>query len=416
MTTAVGTNWAGNLAYSATEIARPTSVEELADVLRGASRVRALGTRHSFNRIADTHSTLVSVSALPSVADIFADQRLVRVSAGTRYGDLAAELQAGGWALPNLASLPHISVAGAVATGTHGSGDRVPSLAASVARVEFVTPDGDLHSLKRGDADFEGAVVSLGALGVMVAIDLDIVPSFEIAQTVFEGLPWDGVLADLDAVTALGYSTSMFTTWRDADVVDQLWMKARVDAGGTVPDEVLGARPAPQDRHPLPGVSAVNCTPQQGSAGPWLDRLPHFRMGFQPSNGEELQSEYLVPRRFAVEALGTLRSLAGRISPLLQVCEVRTVASDGLWLSSSYETDAVGLHFTWLPDQPGVEAFLPDLEAALAPFDARPHWGKLFVRRDVGRLYPRWSDFAALRERFDPRGVLRNDWMAELGL
>ena len=247
----------------------------------------------------------------------------------------------------------------------------MPSLAASVARVEFVTPDGELHALARGDADFEGAVVSLGALGVMVAIDLDIVPSFEIAQTVFEGLPWDGVLADLDAVTGLGYSTSMFTTWRDADVVDQLWMKARVDAGAAVPDEVLGARPAPVDRHPLPGVSAVNCTPQLGSAGPWLDRLPHFRMGFQPSNGEELQSEYLVPRRHAVDALGTLRSLAGRIAPLLQVCEVRTVAADALWLSSSYETDAVAMHFTWLPDQPGVEAFLPDLEAALAPF-ARP--------------------------------------------
>jgi xylitol oxidase len=279
-----------------------------------------------------------------------------------------------------------------------------------------MTPDGDLLALARGDEGFEGAVVSLGALGVMVAIDLDIVPSFQIAQTVYEGLPWDRVLADLGAVTGLGYSTSMFTTWRDADMVDQLWLKARADAATATPDDVLGARPAPVARHPLPGVSAVNCTPQLRSAGPWLDRLPHFRMGFQPSNGDELQTEYLVPRRHAVDALGTLRSLAGRIAPLLQVCEVRTVAEDGLWLSSSYETDAVALHFTWLPDQPGVEAFLPDLEAALAPFHARPHWGKLFHRRDVAGLYPRWSDFAALRERFDPRGVLRNDWLGELGL
>ncbi|HWI31094.1 MAG TPA: D-arabinono-1,4-lactone oxidase, partial [Microbacterium sp.] len=297
-----------------------------------------------------------------------------------------------------------------------GSGDRVGSLAASVAGVEFVTPAGSVHALRRGDDGFEGAVVSLGALGVMVTVDLDIVPSFDVAQTVFEGLPWDGVLADLAEVTGLGYSTSMFTTWRDPDVIDQLWVKARIDSPAPVPVDVLGAPRAAENRHPLPGVSAVNCTPQLGVPGRWLDRLPHFRMGFQPSNGDELQSEYLVPRRHAVGALSALRSLAGRIAPLVQVCEIRTVAADRLWLSPSFETDAVALHFTWLPDQRGVEAFLPDLEAALEPFAARPHWGKLFARRDVAALYPRWSDFAALRDRFDPRGVLRNEWMSELGL
>lgn len=415
MTNDVGTNWSGNVAYGAERVETPTSIDELSEVMRGSYRVRPVGTRHSFNRIADTDAVQVSVAGLPQIVEVDAAASVARVSAGLRYGDVAGVLEAQGWALPNLASLPHISVAGAVATGTHGSGDRVPSLAASVAAVSFVSPDGVLHRLTRGDTGFDGVVVSLGALGVAVSFDLDIQPSFEIAQTVFENLPLDAVLEDLDAVTGQGYSTSMFTTWQRADVIEQLWVKARTD-GPAVPEQVLGAEAAPVARHPLPTMSAEHCTEQLGVPGPWLDRLPHFRLDFQPSNGDELQSEYLVARPHAVAAIKALRALAPQIAPLLQVCEIRTVAADTLWLSPAYGTDAVALHFTWLPDQPGVEAFLPTLEAALAPFEARPHWGKLFARRDVAALYPRWSDFAVLCARYDPRGVMRNDWLAELGL
>lgn len=415
MSTHVGTNWSGNVAYGAERVETPGSIDELADLLRGSFRVRPLGTRHSFNRIADTDAVQVSVAGLPRVVEVDAARAVARVSAGLRYGDVSSSLEAQGWALPNLASLPHISVAGAVATGTHGSGDRVPSLAAAVAGVSFVSPDGVLHTLARGDEGFDGAVVSLGALGVAVSFDLDIEPSFEVAQTVFEDLPLDAVLADLDAVTRLAYSTSMFTTWQDPDVIEQLWVKARTD-GPAVPAEVLGGPAARVARHPLPSMSAEHCTQQLGVPGRWLDRLPHFRLDFQPSNGDELQTEYLVPRSRAVEAISALRGLAAQIAPLLQVCEIRTVAADGLWLSPAYDTDAVALHFTWMPDQPGVEAFLPTLEAALAPFPARPHWGKLFARRSVAELYPRWRDFAVLCARYDPRGVMRNDWMAELGL
>ncbi|GAA1996838.1 FAD-binding protein [Microbacterium ulmi] len=417
---AVQSNWAGNVVYQAQRVAAPASVEELADLVRGADAIKALGARHCFNTIADTDGIHVSTRALPSEIEIDAERAVVRTGSGIRYGDLASELHGRGWALANLASLPHISIAGAIATGTHGSGDRVGSLASAVTGLELVTADGDLVTVRRGEAGFEGHVVSLGALGIVTAVELDILPTFEVAQTVYEDLPLDAVLADLDAVTSLAYSTSMFTTWQDPDVVDQLWLKRRADAPGAAPADVLGARPATEKRHPLRGVSAEFCTDQLGEPGPWLARLPHFKLEFTPSNGEELQSEYLVPRRHAVEAITAIRSIAAEIAPLVQVCELRTIAGDGLWLSAAFETDALGIHFTWVKDQPAVEALLPTIEAALEPFAARPHWGKLFdargARERMPRLYPLWGEFATLRERLDPRGVFRNGFLASLGL
>ncbi|KQX05629.1 MULTISPECIES: D-arabinono-1,4-lactone oxidase [unclassified Leifsonia] len=417
----VGTNWAGNLAYGARQVMTPHTYGELAGLLRSETHVRMLGTRHSFNRIADTTGVLVSLAALHPVLEIDSAARTVRVSGALRYGDLAIALEKEGWALANLASLPHISVAGSVATGTHGSGDGVRSLAGSVAGVELMTASGDVRTFVRGDVDFDGVVVSLGALGAVTTVTLDIEPTYAVAQTVYENLEWDDVLADLSAVTSLGYSTSMFTTWRDPDVIDQLWVKRRVstDAGAAgAAEPTLALTPADGPRHPLPGVSPVNCTDQLGAPGAWLDRLPHFKLGFTPSNGAELQSEYLVPRARAAEALEAVRLLAPRIAPLLQVCEVRTVAADELWLSPAFGTDVVGIHFTWLPDQPAVEAFLPLLEAALGTFAARPHWGKISTLSgaEVAALYPRFVDFAVLRHRLDPRGVFRNAFTEALGL
>ncbi|KQQ92644.1 FAD-binding protein [Leifsonia sp. Leaf325] len=420
----VGTNWAGNLAYGARQVMTPHTYGELAGLLRSETHVRMLGTRHSFNRIADTSGVLISLAMLHPVLEIDSAARTVRVSGGLRYGDLAIALEKEGWALANLASLPHISVAGSVATGTHGSGDGVRSLAGSVAGVELMTASGDVRTYTRGDADFDGVVVGLGALGAVTTLTLDIEPSYAVAQNVYEKLEWDDVLADLSAVTSLGYSTSMFTTWRDPDVIDQLWVKRRVATDAAVTDAAgpaalaLALTPADGPRHPLPGVSPENCTDQLGVPGAWLDRLPHFKLGFTPSNGAELQSEYLVPRAHAAEALEAVRLLAPRIAPLLQVCEVRTVAADELWLSPAFGTEVTGIHFTWLPDQPAVEAFLPLLEAALAPFAARPHWGKLFTLpgAEVAALYPRFADFAVLRHRLDPRGVFRNPFTESLGL
>lgn len=415
-----GRNWASNLTYGAARVVAPRSLDELADVVRTSERVKALGSRHCFNTIADTDGVHILSDELPAEVSIDPERRIVRATAGLRYGDLAPVLHREGRALANLASLPHISLAGAVATGTHGSGDAVASLAAAVAGVELLTADCELLTFRRGDRDFEGVVVSLGALGIVTALELDIVPAFEVAQTVYERLPLDAVLDDLDAVTGLGYSVSMFHTWRDPDVVDQLWVKRRTDAVGSLPSDVLGAAKATAKRHPLPDVSAESCTDQLGEPGAWFDRLPHFKLEFTPSNGEELQSEFLVPRRHAVAAIRALRDLAGAVAPLLQVCELRTVARDELWLSPAYDTDVLGIHFTWQPDQPGVERLLPVIEGALEPLDARPHWGKLFTldgaAERMPRLYPRWNEFAALRRRLDPRGVFGNDFLTRLGL
>lgn len=411
---AIERNWAGNYGYQAAKMFHPASVAELQEVVAGAGKVRALGSRHSFNDIADTAGTLVVLDRLDAGISIDAQAKTVSVSGGTRYGTLAAELQRHGFALHNLASLPHISVAGAVATATHGSGDGNGNLATAVAALELVTADGTVVSARRGDPDFAGMVVGLGALGIVSRLTLDIEPSFEIAQSVFEGLDWDQVLESFDALTSSAYSVSLFTDW-SGPTVGQAWLKNRTDRA-VLPaglPEFFSGTPATQARHPLPGVSGSNCTQQLGIPGPWADRLAHFRMEFNPSKGDELQSEYLIPREHAVEALRTMRRLSGVVTPLLLIGEIRTIAADELWLSPNYGRDGIGLHFTWRQDEPAVRAILPLLEAELAPFGARPHWGKLFHASAAGLapLYPRFADFTALAGRLDPAGKFRNAFL-----
>lgn len=408
------TTWAGNLTYAAARVHEPRTVEQVQEVVAGARRVRALGTRHCFNTVADTTDDLVRLDGLDPAVEVDAAARTVTVAAGTRYGALARELHPRGWALHNLASLPHISVAGAVATATHGSGDRSRNLAAAVAGLDLVAADGSLRHLARGDADFPGAVVALGALGVVVRVTLDVEPAYDVAQEVHTDLAWDAVLEHLDEITGSADSVSLFTDWSGAGV-RQVWRKTRVPAGASYEPraDLFGARPAPGPLHPLPGIDPVNCTQQLGVPGPWHERLPHFRLEFTPSNGDELQSEYLVPRAHAVAAIEALRGLGDLVAPLLQVAEIRTIAGDDLWLSTAEGGDRVGLHFTWLPRQAEVEAVLPRIEAALAPFGARPHWGKLFDAvgapgADPRHLYPRLDDFRALVARTDAEGKFRN--------
>lgn len=408
-------NWAGNLSYQAPVIARPRTVEELQELVAGAGRIRALGSRHSFNDIADTPGTLAALDLLDPAISVDAKHMTVTVSGGTRYGTLAAELHRQGFALHNLASLPHISVAGAVATATHGSGDTNGNLATAVAGLELVTADGSILTARRADTpDFEGMVVGLGALGIVSSVTLDIEPSFEVAQCVFEDLNWEQVLENFDDVTGSAYSVSLFTDW-SGSAVGQAWLKSRADDSapeGRLPG-FFGGTPAAAARHPLPGVSGSTCTQQLGVPGPWSDRLAHFRMEFTPSKGDELQSEYLIPREHAADAIRTLRRLSSVVTPRLLISEIRTMAADRLWLSPNYGRDGIGLHFTWRPDQPAVEAVLPLLEAELAPFAARPHWGKLFDggAAAVGPLYPRFDDFIALADRMDPEGKFRNRFL-----
>lgn len=413
-------NWAGNLEYSAASVARPASVGELSELVAGAAqrgeRVKALGSRHCFNDVADTPGVQVVLDRLPGGVEVDGERRVARVPGAITYGALGPALERAGWALHNMASLPHISVAGAVQTGTHGSGITSPALASAVRAVEFVRASGEVDRLEERDGDeFLGSVVALGALGIVTALELAVEPSYQMRQQVFEDLPWETVLADYDAVAGDGYSVSLFTDYA-GDTVPQVWRKVRAEAeGGHAPSSARfhGAVPATRARHPLPGMSAENCTQQLGVPGPWLERLPHFRHEFTPSNGDELQTEYLLPRGHAAEALQAVRGLAGRLAPLLYVSEVRTVAADEFWLSPAYRQDSVALHFTWRPLQAQVEALLPDLEAALAPFAARPHWAKLFAvpSRELARMYPRFDDFRDLVAKHDPAGTFRNAYL-----
>lgn len=414
-------NWARNYRYTAEAIRRPATLDQVRETVASAARVHALGSRHSFNDGADSAGVLVSLENLAPDIVVDAQAGTVAVSGGTRYGTLAEALHRQGFALHNLASLPHISVAGAIATATHGSGNRNGNLATAVRALEIVTASGDLLTVSRADTpDFAGMVVGLGALGIVTRVTLDIQPTFEVRQDVFENLPWARVLEHLDEVTSSAYSVSLFTDWR-GDTVGQAWLKSRTDApagAGGHPEylgrpEFFGGTAATTERHPLPGISAESCTPQLGVPGPWSDRLAHFKMAFTPSSGAELQSEYLVPGEHAVAAIEVIRELSDRVSPLLLVSEIRTVAADDLWLSPNYRRAGIGLHFTWQPEQEAVENLLPLIEQRLAPFGARPHWGKLFHAdaAALAPLYEKLPDFRALAERLDPERKFRNGFL-----
>ena len=409
-------NWAGNYTYAASTLHRPETVDEVQALVRRSQRLKVLGTRHSFNGIADTTGDLVSLERLPRLMELDRERGTVTVDGGIRYGDLCRWLAGEGWALHNLASLPHISVAGACATATHGSGDAQGNLATAVCALELVAGTGELVALSRasGGDDLDGAVVSLGGLGVVTRLTLEARPAVEMRQDVYEDLPLERLDDHFDDVMASGYSVSLFTDWRRA-AFDQVWVKRRVTSAASVEPtpELYGAMPASGPRHPIAGLSPENCTTQVGVPGPWHERLPHFRMDYMPSSGEELQSDYLVPRRHARAALRAIAGLRARVAPLLQVAEVRTVAADRLWMSPCYGEACVSLHFTWRPDWPAVRALLPAMEDALAPCEARPHWGKLFTMpaARVQSLYPRLPDFRRLLGRYDPEGRFRNAFL-----
>ncbi len=402
-------NWAGNQTFRPERFFAPTSVEEVQQIVRSSSAVRVLGSRHSFNNIADSRDVMISMADIPGQFQLDPVGLTVTVPAGATYGEVGKYLQTQQYALHNTASLPHISVAGAIATATHGSGSPNGNLASAVVGLEFVTADGALLSLQPDDPRFAGVVVGLGAFGAVTKVTLQIQPTYDIRQTVYEHLPFATLAAEFDQIMDAAYSVSLFTKWR-GDNVDQAWVKCR---DGSVADHFFGAAPASVGRHPLAGVSGDTCTEQHGVSGPWIDRLPHFRMEFQPSSGEEIQSEYLMPRHHAVAAIEAMRSVGERIAPLLMASEIRTVAADDLWLSSSYQQETVAFHFTWKRDWAGLVHILPVVEAVLDPFDPRPHWGKTFTTSParLATMYPRLDDFRVLVREFDPGGKFRNDFI-----
>jgi alditol oxidase len=406
------TNWAGNVKFRAAHVRHPASIAELQRLVAGAARIRALGTAHSFSRIADTTGDLVSVASLPARVQIDEASSSVTVSAGLRYSDVAPSLNAAGLALANLASLPHISIAGAVATGTHGSGNTNAGLAAAVSAVELVTGTGEKITVRR-DADrgrFPGLVVALGSCGIVTSLTLDVGPAFTVRQWVHEDVPFAEIAARFDEVTGAAYSVSVFTGWDDRRLA-QVWLKSK-DAASPPADGWLGGRRARAGRNPVPGMPATTATPQLGVPGPWHERLPHFRPEFAPSAGAELQSEYLVARADAAVALAALDAIRTELAPVLLISEIRTIAPDELWLSPAYQRPSVGFHFTWIPDTDAVAPVLASIERALAPLRPRPHWGKLasLAPDTVSAAYPRMDDFRRLARELDPEGKFRNDF------
>jgi xylitol oxidase len=410
------TNWAGNVVYRADRVHRPRTLDELQELVSGSRAVRALGSGHSFNRIADSAGVLVSTADLPPVMDLDPDRPTVTVSGGIRYGELARRLHAEGHALHNLASLPHISIAGACATATHGSGNANGNLATAVAAIEMVTADGEVTTLRR-DADgdhFRAAAVGLGGFGIVTRLTLDIIPAFSVRQYVYEDLPVEQLTAHFEEIFASAYSVSVFTRWQGPRH-SMLWLKRRVGEHDSPAPEPhwMGARLADQPRHPIPGEPTGYATQQLGVPGPWHERLPHFRLDFAPSSGEEIQTEYLLPRQAAAEAMSAMAGLGERLAPILQISEIRTVAADDLWMSPSYQRDTVALHFTWINDFAAVTPLVTAMEERLGPLGARPHWGKLFTMPApaVTALYERSADFRAMLSQDDPGGKFRNDFI-----
>ncbi|MBC8105229.1 MAG: FAD-binding protein [Anaerolineae bacterium] len=404
-------NWAGNHEFTATRVHEPRSVDDVCEIVRRASKLRVLGTRHSFNDIADSPGgDLISTKHLDRVISI--EDSTVTFEGGITYGKLAEHLHREGFALHNMASLPHISVAGAVATATHGSGDRNGNLATAVRAMEVVTADGQIKQVSRetmGDR-FDGCVVSLGGLGVVTKITLAVSQSFDVRQDVFENLSHADLRESFVQIMSSAYSVSLFTDWR-GETINQIWFKRR--ASDAMPASFASMKPTTRDLHPLAGCDPENCTQQMGVTGPWHERLPHFRMDFTPSAGEELQSEYFVPREQAMRAFDALQPMRSRIAELVQVTEIRTIASDNLWMSPCYQTACVAFHFTWKNNWEGVRALLPEIEATLAPFRARPHWGKLFTMsaKQIHASYPKLQEFRALLTQFDPHSKFRNSYL-----
>jgi alditol oxidase len=409
-------NWAGNLEYSTSNLYEPSSVEEVVALVKKYPKIKVLGTRHCFNTIADSKDNFISLKKLDRVLSFDEQAHTVTIEAGLNYGQLCPVLHGKGLALHNLASLPHISVAGACTTATHGSGMNNGNLSTAVVGIEFVTAAGKTISLHRAaDGEkFNAAVVGLGGIGIITKLTLDVQPAYQVAQQVFEHLPMQELYANFESIMSAGYSVSLFTDWQ-TNSVNEVWIKSKVPADGNAVMAVdfFGATAANKNLHPIASVPAENCTEQMGVPGNWYKRLPHFKMGFTPSSGVELQSEYFIPREHAVKAIKAAAKLGAITGPHLFISEIRSIAADNYWMSPCYHQPSIALHFTWKQEWEAVQKILPQLETVLAPFHAKPHWGKLFTMApaQLASLYEKLPAFRSMLREYDPAGKFRNAFL-----
>ncbi len=416
--TMANTNWAGNIEYFPTDFHQPSSTEEVQDLVSRATSVKVIGTRHSFNHIGSPTEVFISSRNLSRVVSIDRIEGSVWVQAGITYGELSLVLDSEGLALKNMASLPHISVGGAIATATHGSGFQNQCLSSQALALKFVLADGSLLEVdKHADPElFQACVVHLGAIGALVEVKLALVPRFEIAQSVFLNVKFESAVNQLMEILSLGYSVSLFTQWK-GDCLDQIWVK-RLPSEPS-PDRFLngiGASKAQQKVHPILDVDPVNCTDQLDIPGPSFDRLPHFKFDFTPSHGEELQSEYLIPQPYAQDALRALHAHQSAFDKHLLISEIRTIAADSALMSPFCAVDAMGIHFTWKKDWHSVKAILPLVESVLSQYQPKPHWGKLWAMKpkQVAQSYPGLSEFKKTIQKYDPNKKFQNPFLKEL--
>ncbi len=408
-------NWAGNLTYKATNVHYPKSVEEVQEIVRQSETLKALGSRHSFNTIADTKENQISLKELNKVVSLDKKALTVTVEGGIKYGELAPYLEENGLALHNLASLPHISIAGACATATHGSGVNNGNLATAVSGIEFVNAAGNVVSLSRekDGEHFEGAVVGLGAFGVVTKLTLNVQPSFKMKQVVYRNMPMKSLEKNFLEIMSSGYSVSLFTDWKDQKI-NEVWIKSKVSADDKPAEATyFGGTLATENVHPVEALSAENCTEQMGVPGVWYERMPHFKMGFTPSAGKELQSEFFIPIEHGYEAMMAIEKLHEKISPHIFISEIRAIKADNLWMSPCYQQTCVALHTTWKQEIDIVMGLIPLFEEAIAPFNPKPHWAKLFTIKPelLQSKYKKLADFKALVKQYDPNGKFKNDFL-----
>ena len=408
-------NWAKNITFSSQNYIEIENLTQLQKVIESSNKLKVVGTSHSFSEIADTTGTLISLKNLDSEIEIDEKSQTVKVSAGTSYANLAKYLEKNGWALSNLASLGEISIAGAVMTGTHGSGSNNKVLSDSVVAIEMILSSGDKFVIDRKNfAQFSGFVVSFGALAVFTKLTLKIVRSFSVKQVVYENVPIQSVLENFNEIFDRPYSASYFSNWSPKNT-GQIWMKfLDDDKYPELQSKAYGGNLALSNQHPVKVNDPGNCTEQMGVAGKWLFRLPHFRLNSSPASGDEVQTEYLVDRDHVQGYINELTKIGEDIAARVYATEIRTISSDDLWLSGAYGRETVGFHFTW-KKSPEVKDFLPEIENILGKNNGRPHWGKLFStpRAQLIDRYPMYEEFRQLIQKYDSGNKFRNKFIEQ---
>ena len=323
-----------------------------------------------------------------------------------------------GFALHNLASLPHISVGRRLSPPPRTAPASTTAISPPPAqRLELVAANGERLTLSRAKNPdhFAGAVVALGALGIVTSLTLDIEPTYQVEQAVYQDLPFSELEHNLDAIFGSGYSVSLFTDWQHHRAT-QVWIKRRVEPGKPYnwPEQFYNAKRATEKLHPITGhPDGKPCTEQLGIPGPWYERLPHFVWTSPPAAARSCRPNISCPANTATKPSAPSRQLRDRITPHLFVTELRTIAPDALWMSMAYQRDSLAIHFTWKPEWPAVQQILPLIEAKLAPFEPRPHWAKLFTLppATLQSRYTKLADFKELLHQHDPNGKFRNAFL-----